>query len=75
MVKIINENLGSDSSMCDKFKKVYFSSSLLGLKTMGVSPYLQSFIYKTFCLSNFTYGLEQNNIIRQIVGLLKYCRI
>ena len=89
----INENLESDSYMCDKFKNVQksvFSLSFLGLKPMGVSPNLQSFIYKTYCLSTFTYGLEtttllkttrdylnicQNNLIRQIVGLRKYCRM
>ena len=62
----------------------------LGLKPMGVSPDLQAFIYKTYCLSTFTYGLEtttllkttrdylsicQNNLIRQFVGLRRYCRM
>ena len=89
----INNCVESDRFTCDKFKNVQksvFSLSFLGLKPMGISPYLQSFIYKTYCLSTFTYGLEtttlsktsrdylnicQNNLIRQIVGLRKYCRM
>ena len=89
----LNNELDCDSVMKTKFKKVQssiFSLSFIGLKPYGINPYLQSFIYKTFCLSQFTYGLEttflqkstrdylnvcQNNLIRQIVGLSKYCLI
>ena len=89
----INTNLELDEFTCEKFKKVQrslFSLSFLGLKPMGVSPDLQAFIYKTYCLSTFTYGLEtttllkttrdylsicQNNLIRQFVGLRRYCRM
>ena len=77
--------------MCEKFtnvQKSIFSLSFLGLKPRGVSPNLQAFIYKTYCLTTFTYGLEtttllkgtrdylkicQNNLIRQMVGLRRYC--
>ena len=67
-----------------------FSLSFLGLKPSGISPFLQSFIYKTYCLSQFTYALEkttllkgtrdylnisQNNLIRQIIGLPKTCHM
>jgi hypothetical protein len=62
----------------------------LGLTPNGVSPELKSFLYKTYCLSQFTYGLEtatlkattiqtlniaQNNLIRQIIGLQKNCHM
>jgi len=62
----------------------------LGLKPSGLSPFLQAFIYKTYCLSQFTYALEtttllkgtrddlnvsQNNLIRIILGLPKTCHI
>ena len=75
---------------CEKFKKVrssIFSLSFIGLKPNSISPFLQSFFYKTYCLSNFTYALEttylqtktlnflnkcQNDCIRQIIGLKKY---
>jgi hypothetical protein len=77
----------------DKFKKVnksVFSLSYLGLSPKGISASLKSFIYKTYCLSQFTYALEtttlnkstrnflnvtQNNIIRQILGLKKFCHM
>ena len=58
------------------------------MQPKSLSPKLQSFIYKTYCLSQFTYSLEtsvlnkdtrdylnicQNNILRQILGLNKNC--
>ena len=61
-----------------------FSLSFLGLKPKAISPYLQAFIYNTYCLSLYTYSLEttaltkesrnyintaQNNLIRQVLGL------
>ena len=49
----------------------------LGLKPNSISPHLQSFMYKTHCLSQFTYSLEttalyhlnitQNTITRHIL--------
>jgi len=89
----INSKLDFDKTAMDKFKNVQrsiFSLSFLGLKPMGVSPFLQSFIYKTYCLSTFTYALEtstlkketidylsvsQNNLIRQVIGLKARCHI
>jgi hypothetical protein len=71
-------------------QKSVFSLSFLGLQPGALSPQLQSFIYKTYCLSQFTYGLEtsvlnkdtrdylnicQNNLLRQILGLHKYCHM
>ena len=82
-----------NSCSTEKFQnvqKTVFSLSFLGLRPLELSPSLQAFIYKTYCLSTFTYGLEtttlmkttrdylnvsQNNIIRQMVGLNKFCRI
>ena len=89
----INKDLNFDYLTCEKFKNVQksiFSLSYLGLKPNMISPFLQAFIYKTYCLSQFTYGLEtstltrksreflnisQNNLIRQIVGLSFSCHI
>ena len=71
-------------------QKSVYSLSFLGLKPNTISPHLQSFIYKTYCLSQFTYGLEttvlnqdtrdylnisQNNILRQILGIDKHCHM
>ena len=77
----------------EKFSKVQksiFSLSFLGLAPNSINPHLQSFIYKTFCLSQFSDALEttvlnketrdylnifQNNIIRQILGIHKLCHM
>ena len=89
----IDKHLNFKDSSIEKFKNVQrsvFSLSFLGLKPHVISPNLQSFIYKTFCLSQFTYSLEttvinrdtrnylnvcQNNILRQIIGLKKYAHM
>ena len=69
---------------------MFKNRSFLGLKPNSISLHLQSFIYKTYCLSQFTYSLEttvlnqdtrnylnisQNNIIRQILGIHKLCHM
>ncbi|RNA34388.1 hypothetical protein BpHYR1_042169 [Brachionus plicatilis] len=66
-----------------------FLSHIWGSKR-EISPFLQAFIYKTYCLSQFTYGLEtltlnkstrnylnisQNNLIRQILVLKPRCHM
>ena len=89
----INKNLDFKNISIVKFKEVQksvFSLSFLGLKPQYISPGLQSFIYKTYCLSQFTKGLEttvlneearnylnicQNNILRQILGLRKFSHV
>ena len=89
----IESQLNFNLSAINKFKNVQksiFSLNFLGLKPLGVCPMLQSFLYKTYCLSQFTYALEtstlnkktrqylniaQNNLLRQFVGLKYYCRI
>jgi hypothetical protein len=89
----INNKLNFNDHAIEKFAEVQksvFSLSFLGLQPGALSPQLQSFIYKTYCLSQFTYGLEtsvlnkdtrdylnicQNNLLRQILGLHKYCHM
>ena len=89
----LNKKLNYDSISRENFKKVQksvFSLSFLGLKPKAISPFLQAFIYKTYCLSLYTYSLEttaltkesrnfintaQNNLIRQILGLNFSCHI
>ena len=89
----INKNLNFNENAIQKFTEVQksvFSLSFLGLQPKSISPKLQSFIYKTYCLSQFTYALEtsvlnnntrkylnvcQNNLLRQILGLHKYCHM
>jgi hypothetical protein len=89
----INNKLNFNENAIEKFlevQKSVFSLSFLGLQPKSLSPKLQSFIYKTYCLSQFTYGLEtsvlnkdtrdflnicQNNVLRQILGLHKNCHM
>ena len=91
-VKISNK-LNFNEIAIEKFRDVQksvYSLSFLGLQPNTISPKLQSFIYKTYCLSQFTYALEtsvlnkdtrdylnicQNNILRQILGLHKFCHM
>ena len=90
---VINNSFDFDLITREKFKNVQksiFNLTYLGLTPKGVSPFLKSFLYKTYCLSTFTYALEtttlkaatrdffnicQNNIIRQIIGLNKFSHI
>ena len=89
----IDSSLNFNENAIEKFinvQKKVFSLSFLGLKPNTIPPHLQSFIYKTYCLSQFTYGLEssvlnkdtrdylnicQNNILRQIIGIHKFCQL
>jgi hypothetical protein len=89
----IDNKLDFDTLATDNFKKTQrsvFSLTFMGLKPSSISPFLQAFIYKTYCLSQFTYALEtsvlkkktrdflniaQNNLIRQIIGLNKFCHM
>lgn len=89
----INQALDFDLCAIEKFKNVskqILTLSHLGITPKGVSPNLKSFLYKTFCLSQFTYALEtstlkkatcdrlnvsQNNLVRQFIGLNKHCHI
>ena len=90
---IIDNKLDFNANTIEKFsnvQKAIYSLSFLGLRPNSISPHLQSFIYKTYCLSQFTYGLEttvlnketrdylnisQNNILRQVLGVHKYCHM
>ena len=89
----IDSQLSFNEYAIEKFSKVQnkvFALSFLGLKSNTIPPHLQSFIYKTYCLSQFTYGLEssvlnkttrdylsicQNNILRQILGIHSRCHM
>jgi hypothetical protein len=84
-----NNNLDFSYFFIDKFKAVsnsFFSLNSFGFKPGGINPFLQSFIYKSYCISRLLYGFEilsvnkktllkmnvsQNNIIRYITGLSK----
>jgi hypothetical protein len=91
----INFNYRLDFSkfILDKFSsvsKAFFSLNSCGLRPYGVNPYLQSFMYKTFCLSKMLYGLEfmnindstlnnlnllQNSLIKYMLGVKKYSHV
>ena len=84
-----NKDLNFSNFFITKFQSVsksYFSLNSFGFKPAGINPFLQSFVYKSFCISLLLYGLEiiclnkktinclnmkQNNIIRYMTGLSK----
>ena len=77
----------------DKFqivKKSFFSLNSFGFKCNGVNPFLQSFVYKSFCISRILYGFEimtinkktlkklniaQNDLVRYMTGLSRNSHI
>jgi hypothetical protein len=89
----LNYNLDCNQEVMESFKIVknsFFSLYTLGMRPNGLNPFVQSFIYKTFCLSKFLYGLEvtslnkttlknlnveQNMLIRYAIGLHKNCHM
>jgi hypothetical protein len=89
----LNYNLNCNEEVMENFKCVknsLFSLYTLGMRPNGLNPFVQSLIYKTFCLSKFLYGLEvtslnlttlkklnveQNMIIRYMIGLHKNCHM
>ena len=86
-------NLDMASFFVKKFQGVsnsFYSLNSFGFKCDGVNPFLQVFIYKSFCLSRILYSLEimtlnkktlktlninQNNIIRYFTGLSRNSHI
>ena len=65
---ILNRNLKFDTISRGNFIKVQtsvFSLSFLGLKPKAISPYLQAFIYNTYCLSLYTYSLETTALTKE----------
>ena len=88
-----NYNLNMSSFFLKKMESVrksFFSLNSFGLKAGGVSPHLQSLIFKSFCISQLLYGLEimfinkktikalnlvQNSIVRYMTGLAKNAHI
>ena len=88
-----NNNLDFSNFFIDKFSSgsnSFYSLNSFGFKPGGVSPFLQSFIYKSFCISRLLYGFEilpvnkktrnsmnlsQNNLIRYMTGLSKNSHI
>jgi hypothetical protein len=53
-------NMDMSNFLFDKFKNVsnsFYSLNSFGFKPGGVSPFLQAFIYKSFCFSRLLYGI------------------
>ena len=72
----LNKKLNFDVVSRENFKKVQksvFSLSFLGLKPKAISPFLQAFIYKTYCLSLFTYSLETTALNKESRNFINTC--
>ena len=74
----------------EKVRKSFFTLNKFGMRPDGLNIFLQSFIYKTYCLSQMTYCLEimsinnktisdldimQNSLIRYLLNLSRYSHI
>jgi hypothetical protein len=65
--------LNENEYLIDSFLKVrksFFSSNKFGMKSGGLKPYLQAFIFNTFCLSKFTYAIEIMNVNNKTISFL-----
>jgi hypothetical protein len=51
-------------------RKPFFSLNMFGMKPNGLNPFLQAFLYNTFCLTKTTYSIELMNINEKTVNLL-----
>ena len=66
----INQSCDSSEYIKRAFRKVQkltFSLQFLGLAPKATSPFFQSFLYRTLCLSKFTYGLETLHINQNLI--------
>jgi hypothetical protein len=88
-----NYKLDFSKFILEKFQSVrnsFFSLNSCGLRPHGINPHLQSYFYKTFCLSKLVYGLEfmnlnsctiknldqqQNSLIKYMLGTSKYSHV
>ena len=55
----------SNKLILDKFNLVrstFFSLHSIGMKPFGLDIFLQAFLYKSFCLSKFLYGIENMSL-------------
>ena len=85
--KTLNEN----ELLIENFSKVrksFFGLNRFGMKPNGLNPFLQAFLFNSFCLSKLTYAIEimsvsdktlnnlnvmQNNLTRYLLELNKHC--
>ena len=51
-------------------RKSFFALNMFGMKTNGLNPFLQGFLYNTFCLSKTVYSIELMNINEKTVNIL-----
>jgi len=51
-------------------KNSFFSLNSFGFKQGGVNPFLQIFVYKSFCISRILYGLEIMNLNKKTLNTL-----
>jgi hypothetical protein len=72
-MSLIPKNINERYYLVDKFSKVrksFFSLNSFGIKPGGLNPFLQAFIYNTYCLSKITYGLEIMSINKKTINTM-----
>ena len=63
-----SRDLNMSEFFIEKFqneKISFFSLNSFGFKSNVVSPFLQSFVYKSFCISRILYGFEIMNLYKK----------
>ena len=88
-----NESMDNNKYLIKNFetvRKSFFALNMFGMKPNGLNPFLQAFLYNTFCLSKSTYSIElmninekslnilnvmQNGIVRYLLKLNKTCHM
>jgi len=68
-----DESLNSNNYIIRSFESVrksFFSLNMFGMKPNGLNPFLQAFLYNTFCLSKSTYCLELMNLDEKTINLM-----
>jgi hypothetical protein len=65
---MLNENNDGNCMILERFnqvKKSFFSLNSFGMKPVGVNPFIETFLYNTYCLPKLTYGMGLYNINKQ----------
>jgi hypothetical protein len=68
-----NESMNNNDYLVRNFvavRKAFFGLNMFGMKPNGLNPFLQAFLYNTFCLSKTTYSIELMNINKKTINML-----
>ena len=70
-----SKNMEANGLIREKFKivrKSFFALIPIGMKPGGLNIFLQSYIYKSYCLSRILYGLENMSFNEKGLSLVRF---